>query len=65
MTLEQAFAEVVRTKLRALGIKQYELAEMLGIKPQYLSDILNSNRKGEEHKAKIREILAIKESDYK
>ncbi|EUJ51561.1 helix-turn-helix domain-containing protein [Paenilisteria rocourtiae] len=65
MTLDQAFAGIVRTKLRVLGIKQYELAEMLEIKPQYLSDILNNNRKGEEHKAKIREILDIKEADYK
>nr|WP_242596442.1 helix-turn-helix transcriptional regulator [Enterococcus ureasiticus] len=49
--------------MRKRKMKHYQLAEMVGITPVYLSDILNGKRDGEkaqEHIRTIKEILNIR-----
>ncbi|MBO0467901.1 helix-turn-helix transcriptional regulator [Enterococcus plantarum] len=53
----------IRNELRKRKMKHYQLAEMVGITPVYLSDILNGKRDGEKaqkHIRTIKEILNIK-----
>lgn len=53
----------IRNELRKRKMKHYQLAEMVGITPGYLSDILNGKRDGgkaQEHIRTIKEILNIR-----
>ncbi|MBC1817215.1 helix-turn-helix domain-containing protein [Listeria seeligeri] len=55
----QRFAVAVYAKLKAINMKQSDLAKMLGISNPYLSDIINGNRDAEKVRKEIVEILEI------
>ncbi|HGE6631128.1 TPA: helix-turn-helix domain-containing protein [Listeria monocytogenes] len=55
----QRFAVAVYAKLKAVNMKQSDLAKMLGISNPYLSDIINGNRDAEKVRKEIVEILEI------
>lgn len=55
------FGKKVKVKLIELNMTQVELAELLGIKRQYLCRILNGDRSGKKYVSDIRRILEIDE----
>lgn len=55
----QRFAVAVYAKLKAINMKQSDLAKMLGISNPYLSDIINGKRDALEMRKKISEILDL------
>ncbi|MBC1482154.1 helix-turn-helix domain-containing protein [Listeria immobilis] len=55
----QRFAVAVYAKLKAINMKQSDLAKMLGISNPYLSDIINGKRDAEKVRKEIVEILEI------
>ncbi|EPT1147703.1 helix-turn-helix domain-containing protein [Listeria monocytogenes] len=55
----QRFAVAVYAKLKAINMKQSDLAKMLGINNPYLSDIINGKRDASKVRKEIAEILEI------
>ncbi|HAA9410619.1 TPA_asm: XRE family transcriptional regulator [Listeria monocytogenes] len=55
----QHFAVAVYAKLKAINMKQSDLAKMLGISNPYLSDIINGKRDASKVRKEIAEILEI------
>ncbi|EAE8701047.1 helix-turn-helix transcriptional regulator [Listeria monocytogenes] len=55
----QRFAVAVYAKLKAMNMKQSDLAKMLGISNPYLSDIINGKRDASKVRKEIAEILEI------
>ncbi|EAC7951340.1 XRE family transcriptional regulator [Listeria monocytogenes] len=55
----QRFAVAVYAKLKAINMKQSDLAKMLGISNPYLSDIINGKRDASKVRKEIAEILEI------
>ncbi|HDU7483623.1 TPA: helix-turn-helix transcriptional regulator [Listeria monocytogenes] len=55
----QRFAVGVYAKLKAINMKQSDLAKMLGISNPYLSDIINGKRDASKVRKEIAEILEI------
>ncbi|EDO0688250.1 helix-turn-helix domain-containing protein [Listeria monocytogenes] len=55
----QRFAVAVYAKLKAINMKQSDLAKMLGISNPYLSDIINGKRDESKFRKEIAEILEI------
>lgn len=55
----QRFAVAVYAKLKAINMKQSDLAKMLGISNPYLSDIVNGKRNASKVRKEIAEILEI------
>ncbi|EOT5797171.1 helix-turn-helix domain-containing protein, partial [Listeria monocytogenes] len=55
----QRFAVAVYAKLKAINMKQSDLAKMLGISNPYLSDIINGKRDALKVRKEIAEILEI------
>ncbi|EAE9705224.1 transcriptional regulator [Listeria monocytogenes] len=55
----QRFAVAVYAKLKAINMKQSDLAKMLGISNPYLSDIINGKRDAAKVRKEIAEILEI------
>ncbi|EAA0125580.1 helix-turn-helix domain-containing protein [Listeria monocytogenes] len=55
----QRFAVAVYAKLKAINMKQSDLAKMLGISNPYLSDIINGKRDASKFRKEIAEILEI------
>ncbi|WP_064615483.1 helix-turn-helix domain-containing protein [Listeria monocytogenes] len=55
----QRFAVAVYVKLKAINMKQSDLAKMLGISNPYLSDIINGKRDALKVRKEIAEILEI------
>lgn len=55
----QRFAVAVYAKLKAINMKQTDLAKMLGISNPYLSDIINGKRDASKVRKEIAEILEI------
>ncbi|EAC5373474.1 XRE family transcriptional regulator [Listeria monocytogenes] len=55
----QRFAVAVYAKLKAINMKQSDLAKMLGISNPYLSDIINGKRDTSKVRKEIAEILEI------
>ncbi|PCX65604.1 helix-turn-helix domain-containing protein [Listeria monocytogenes] len=55
----QRFAVAVYAKLKAINMKQSDLAKMLGISNPYLSDIINGKRDASKIRKEIAEILEI------
>ncbi|MBC1505545.1 helix-turn-helix transcriptional regulator [Listeria sp. FSL L7-1509] len=55
----QRFAVAVYAKLKAINMKQSDLAKMLNISNPYLSDIINGKRDAEKVRKEIVEILEI------
>ena len=53
------FPEQVKTCLTKMELTQKELAEIIGITPEYLYGILQGRRKGLKHREKIRAVLGI------
>ncbi|EAG8171874.1 XRE family transcriptional regulator [Listeria monocytogenes] len=53
------FAVAVYAKLKAINMKQSDLAKMLGISNPYLSDIINGKRDASKVRKEIAEILEI------
>jgi len=53
------FGKRVKRRLLDVGMTSRELAELLGIKPQYVSQICTGKRSGIKHKRKIMEILKM------
>lgn len=53
------FGRRVKRRLLDVGMTSRELAELLGIKPQYVSQICTGKRSGIKHKRKIMEILKM------
>ncbi|HFT6454589.1 TPA: helix-turn-helix domain-containing protein, partial [Listeria monocytogenes] len=49
----------VYAKLKAINMKQSDLAKMLGISNPYLSDIINGKRDASKVRKEIAEILEI------
>lgn len=56
----QKFQIAVKTALIKKQMTSKALAEEIGISPAYLSDIIRGNRKAEDYRQKIKEILSIK-----
>ncbi len=56
-----AFEVDVKKRLIDKGMTHTELAELLGIKKQYLTLVLSGERKNSRYVEKIREILEIEE----
>lgn len=54
------FGIEVKKKLIELKMTQRELAKLVGVNENYLTDILNGRRSGRKYKTKIIEILKIK-----
>ncbi|MBC2136661.1 helix-turn-helix transcriptional regulator [Listeria innocua] len=60
MSIEhQRFAVAVYAKLKAINMKQSDLAKMLDISDVYLSDIINGKRDASKVRKNIIEILAL------
>lgn len=57
LDLEMKIKKVLREK----GMTQSKLAESLGIKPAYCSDIIRGNRNGGKTKQKMLKFLGIKD----
>lgn len=55
----QRFAVAVYAKLKAINMKQSDLAKILGISNPYLSDIINGKRDASKVRKEIAEILEI------
>ncbi|EAF0769841.1 XRE family transcriptional regulator [Listeria monocytogenes] len=55
----QRFAVAVYAKLKAINMKQSDLAKMLGISNPYLPDIINGKRDASKVRKEIAEILEI------
>ncbi|EOL9688646.1 helix-turn-helix domain-containing protein [Listeria monocytogenes] len=55
----QRFAVAVYAKLKAINMKQSDLAKMLGISNPYLSDIINGKRDASKVRKEIAGILEI------
>ncbi|EGP7937929.1 helix-turn-helix transcriptional regulator [Listeria monocytogenes] len=55
----QRFSVAVYAKLKAINMKQSDLAKMLGISNPYLSDIINGKRDALKVRKEIAEILEI------
>lgn len=55
------FGLKVRTELLKRNMSSKQLADMLGISPAYMSDILRGRRDAFEQKKRIAKILEIKE----
>ncbi|EAC3430678.1 helix-turn-helix transcriptional regulator [Listeria monocytogenes] len=55
----QRFAVAVYAKLKAINMKQSDLAKMLAISNPYLSDIINGKRDALKVRKEIAEILEI------
>ncbi|EAC2892929.1 TPA: helix-turn-helix transcriptional regulator [Listeria monocytogenes] len=55
----QRFAVAVYAKLKAINMKQSDLAKMLGISNPYLSDIINGKRDASKVRKEIAEILEM------
>ncbi|EAC5076112.1 XRE family transcriptional regulator [Listeria monocytogenes] len=55
----QRFAVAVYAKLKAINMKQSDLAKMLAISNPYLSDIINGKRDASKVRKEIAEILEI------
>lgn len=55
----QRFAVAVYAKLKAINMKQSDLAKMLNISNPYLSDIINGKRDASKVRKEIAEILGI------
>ncbi|EAC5282879.1 XRE family transcriptional regulator [Listeria monocytogenes] len=55
----QRFAVAVYAKLKAINMKQSDLAKMLNISNPYLSDIINGKRDASKVRKEIAEILEI------
>ncbi|CWV00708.1 TPA: helix-turn-helix transcriptional regulator [Listeria monocytogenes] len=53
------FAVAIYAKLKAINMKQSDLAKMLGISNPYLSDIINGKRDASKVRKEIAEILEI------
>lgn len=53
------FGKAVKIKLIELDMTQVELADLLGIKKQYLTRILNGDRSGKKYLPDILRILGI------
>lgn len=53
------FGRRVKRRLFDMGMTSRELADLLGIKPQYVSQICTGKRSGIKHKRKIMEILKM------
>lgn len=53
------FGKQVKIRLIELDMTQVELADMLGIKKQYLTRILSGERTGRKYLASIMEILKL------
>ena len=57
--IQTAFAVEVRKKLIDCDMTQAELAEKVGIKPQYLSLILSGERGNSKYVEVIKEVLGM------
>lgn len=60
--MSQELGAKVRSELYKRNMKQYELAEMLGITSVYLGEIINGKKTGpkaQEHIKHVRKILSI------
>ena len=55
----KAFGKRVKSRLLAVGMTSRELAELLNIKPQYMSQICTGKRSGIKYRRKIMEILKL------
>ena len=53
------FEIAVKTALLKRGMKNQNLAKDVGVSESYLSDILKGNRKAEQHRKRICEILDL------
>ena len=55
----KAFGKRVKSRLLAVGMTSRELAELLNIKPQYMSQICTGKHSGIKYRRKIMEILKL------
>lgn len=55
----KAFGKRVKSRLLAVGMTSRELAELLEVRPQYISMICTGKRSGIKYRRKIMEILGL------
>lgn len=57
------FGQKCKKRLIELNMTQKELADILGVKKQYITDVFRGARSGEKYIEKIEEILELNKAD--